>query len=614
MNTLYYFLRELDLIAAEGTLHEDSSDLMKILASLDQKSWDTIVLKLNYDTIRTADALNKSMRAKSGYPTNEGIGPDESFSNVMRTKKALEEFFGKRTVAKIEVLGPNVKEEDVIRKHLSSAVSLKKISNHFFIFGIINDVKNIEMCNLRGISELPEHLGSELLSLFVIFDKEKYKKENFVSFPADSYLGLNEATVMQDRLKTDLTRALNEVLSFKSKMKDYDDLFTQDITLKKVISRATLMSNINLLITIAGKNQGERKFFAKMVHSHSQRKDKEFIYVDCGKDFSGPSGGDVIGLLPLFAPPDNLEGSFPKFLMKRDLQPRLKTPAKIKGKPSNMKRNYEESDEEGNYVKYNEIGTVFLDNIDLLSEDGIYLLERIIQKEKLEDLEEGRKKPQLICGVSERHKLELLSRELIEAISFNVIQIPTLEQRGYNEKRRIITNTIFEINSILRNTVNRHKETELSFEIPHNAMLVLLLNNFPNSELELKSFIKKAFANSVISILTGEKELNKSGEIVLQENEALQLIEEQKVLGTPTNILNHNEIGDIGIPKNKYTHLYKVDLNSVSDLEDFLKVIEKDYLLAAKAVFGRGQEKIGQALGYTQSRVYRRMKALGIDY
>ena len=135
---------------------------------------------------------------------------------------------------------------------------------------------------------------------------------------------------------------------------------------------------------------------------------------------------------------------------------------------------------------------------------------------------------------------------------------------------------------------------------------------WPGNDGQLSTFVKNAFIKAATDITVGDRTIGSNGEIIVTEDDILEMINERRPLDIPIETLPKDKLDDSKSSENEFSHLYKVDLSSVHDLERFLNQIEKDYLEMAIRKYGKVQTKIGRALGYTQPKVFRRMKTLGI--
>lgn len=608
MNTIYHSIRKSDLVESLFKLEDRSSEFTRLLTSTGLPEFQSCVLSLRQTFSEICQIIDEY-----GNENPERFSPAEieavktQYSTIKNIKEAIEEYFRKSRQCDVTVLGPYKDELAEIEKNLSIPGSEVDLQNHYFIFGESlepNDVNQLLLNTGTLLQGVPE---TKFRNIYVLYNKHKFSEDFFREFPRDSFFyppGIDSKKTEIDMILKDALKRLDEACTLTPK--SFSDIITSNEDYERTIAKAKLFSEIDRPLTIIGNTSFEREHFARLIHREGPNKTEQFIPLNKpGTSFS--EFGDLLRkTLPyIFA-----------FLNPITI-PLVGLLAPIWGarKLGESLGSRQERSEFDDFIKTVRDGTLFIDNVSSLSKEDQYLFQNILAHRKSEEASAekiNKPKLRLIFSDSSMARLNRSVPELGSAISDVVLTIPTLQERGCED---IVNNTIYlidKINSLLKDKEGKPEDVKLTFRITEDGLSKMCQYSWPGNELELSTFVKSAFSVSATEILYNERGISSNGEITFTEGDITELLNKKMPVDVLKSVSSKAEDNKSIPSENEFSHLYKVDLSSVYDLEKFLNQIEKDYLESAIKKYGMNQTKIGRALGYNQPKVFRRLKALNI--
>jgi len=594
MNTIYHSLRKSDLIESLFELRDSSSEFLKALTITDLPEIQTYVFSLRQTYPEIIEIIEEY--GKCNPEKISGIAIEEKksqYSNVKKVKIALEEYFGKSGDVNVIVLGPYKDELEEIMMRLDSPVSETDLQNHFFLFGESLEPSLINMLRLNYNSDLYGPLESKFKNIYVLYNKLNFSQDYFRNFPDSSFFyqtGIEYKEEEVNRMLKDALDRIDEACSLEPKT--FEDIITSNKAYEDTKAKALIFSKIDLPILVIGKTSFERENLARLIHNERHTS----------------KTGEFISLNTTLSPLKNTSDVFSKLTS-------LIFP--LYGVYKILKKNFvEEDDSELENIKKNvKEGTLFIDNVDSISEDNQgYILQLVANKHSKSSSADDDNGPKLklIFGARSRTRLSWIIPNLKFVISNVILNIPTLQERGCEDIKRNTIYLVEKINTLLNGSVGKPEDLKISFGITEDGLEKMCDYTWPGNDEELSTFVKNAFTQAATDIIGGERTISSNGNIIVTEDVILEMINERRPLDNPIETSPKDKPDESKTSENEFSHLYKVDLSSVHDLERFLNQIEKDYLEMAIRKYGKVQTKIGRALGYTQPKVFRRMKALGI--
>jgi len=263
-------------------------------------------------------------------------------------------------------------------------------------------------------------------------------------------------------------------------------------------------------------------------------------------------------------------------------------------------------------LKLADNGTLYLDEIGEIGIEVQAKLLRAIETKKflvLGDNKETESNFRLICATNKNIMNDSLFREdLFSRIAGQTIDVIPLRERGENDI--ILLSRYFLSYILYDNKIDRNK-----FYFDSDALNMICNHDWPLNVRQLKNFISKVFYAVDYRIQTKKKNYEKNGSVIIYIDDIMEILQKEKTninkFSARNDNINSGEKMDSIIENNK---LFKVDINSVGNLNDFLKKIEKAYLEAAMKE-NPDQKAIAKLFGYTnQSKVSTRMTSLGLNY
>jgi DNA-binding NtrC family response regulator len=590
MNTIYHSLRKSDLVEAIFELRNTSSELLKVFTGTDLPEFQTFVLSLRQTYPEIIEIIEEY-----GKCNPEKISPDaieekkNQLDSIKEVRIALEEYFGKSGSVNVIVLGPYKDELEEIKMRLDNPGSETDLQNHFFLFGESLEPSLINKLRLSHKSDLSGPQETKFKNIYVLYNKLNFSEEYFEHFPESSFFYPAGIESKYEEVKSKLEDALGRIDKACSlEPKTFEDILTSNRAYEKTKTKALIFSKIDRPILIIGNTSFERENLARLIHN--ERLDSKTGKFTSLNTTLSPlkNTSDVFSNLVSFIFP--LYGVYK--ILKKNID--------------------EENDSELEIIKRNvKEGTLFIDNVDSISEDNqryiLQLVSNKLSKSSSPDDDNG-SKLKLIFGARSRARLSRIIPNLKFAISDVILDIPTLQERGCEDIKRNTFFLVEQINQLLMNREGKPEDLKISFGITEYGLEKMCDYAWPGNDGELSTFVKNAFTKAATDIISRERSISLNGNIIVTENDILEMINERKPVENPVEA---SPI-DANSSENEFSHLYKVDLSSVHDLERFLNQIEKDYLEMAIRKYGKVQTKIGRALGYTQPKVFRRMKTLGI--
>lgn len=594
MNTIYHSLRKSDLIESLFELRDTSSEFLKALTITDLPEFQTYVLSLRQTYPEIIEIIEEY-----GKCNPEKISPDaieakkNQFATIRKVKIALEEYFGKSGNINVIVLGPYKNEPEEVMMRLENPGSETDLQNHFFLFGESLEPSLINKLQLNHKSDLYGPQETKFKNIYVLYNKLNFSEEYFEHFPDSSFFYPTGIESKEEEVYNTLKDALGKIDKACSlEPKTFEDIITSNKAYEDAKAKALIFSRIDRPILIIGKTSFERENLARLIHNESPNSETgQFLSINTSISPLKDIGEFFSNLISLIFP---LYGVY-KILKKKFV---------------------EENDSELEINKKNvKEGTLFIDNVDSISEENQrYLLQLVANKlsKGSSANDDNGSKLKLIFGARSRARLSKVIPNLRFVISDVILNIPTLQERGCEDIKRNTILLIEQINTLLESSEGKPEDLKISFAITENGLEKMCDYAWPGNDGELSTFVKNAFTQAATDIISGERSISSNGNIIVTEDDILEMINERRPLDIPIETLPKDKLDDSKSSENEFSHLYKVDLSSVHDLERFLNQIEKDYLEMAIRKYGKVQTKIGRALGYTQPKVFRRMKALGI--
>lgn len=577
--------------------------LSEITEQSDFPEIDKMVLSLRRTYPEIQDIVKK---AEEYQKNNNRIEPTIQLNppaSIPEAKREIEDYFrGKTKMKEVIVLGPYENEYLEITRLLTDSAAQLENTNHYFIYGSLDDPSNIEIADLLKVDNYSGKLGLEKLHYHIIFSKTEFTEYHFRNFPIDSYFFPSVPDPNSEEVNTVFQTLVDSIL--KADLLDnetLDQILNSQESYRKLISSAALLSKTDIPLVLTGDSKAYRRKIGKMIHSRSNHKKGMFIFFDCMKFRHKQYDWFIEKFFKYFFLNQNLVDGVTDASSNSD-----------NGNVSNESFNnyiteFFRLDKSLDIDNVNE-WTILFDGIGLLDESRISYIQNFLEENNLESYSSNKTKIRLLFGLRDYKDLKKADKDLtLDEYTPSPMNIPSFNDYENEAKISILRSILDRLNEVILNCQSNSIFALYKFKVSDNGLKEMTNYIWPGGFEQICAFFK--FLTVDVNLRSNIRIGLAGSTTVVYENDSsvASALRDWAGLGKINQAENIQFSGFNGFNRSKFSRLYKVDSKLVSDLPAMLDEIEREYILDAIKNYGGSQAKVAFKLGYSQPVISRKI-------